>query len=75
MNLSFFGNLIAADGNGSFPLVLVGGVLEANRKWDIGKEVLKQVFKDFPQVRPIRPKVFNYFTENFLFNKFNALIK
>ncbi|XP_059666487.1 uncharacterized protein LOC132312221 [Cornus florida] len=45
------------DGNGSFPIVMVGGVLEANSKWDIGKEVADCVQKIYPGACPIRPKV------------------
>ncbi|KAG9439142.1 hypothetical protein H6P81_019307 [Aristolochia fimbriata] len=40
-----------------FPLVMVGGVLEANQSWDIGKEVVKCILKDYPGVHPIRPKL------------------
>lgn len=46
-----------ADGEGTFPLVMVGGVLEANRRWDIGKEVINCISKHFPGVLSIRPKV------------------
>ncbi|KAL6998707.1 hypothetical protein U1Q18_046424 [Sarracenia purpurea var. burkii] len=46
-----------ADGNGSFPIVMVGGVLEANKKWDIGKEVTDCIQKTYPRACPIRPKV------------------
>ncbi|KAI3746639.1 hypothetical protein L6452_09077 [Arctium lappa] len=49
--------LCGKDGNDSFPLVMVGGVLEANRRWDIGKEVISCIAKDFPGMLPIRPKV------------------
>ncbi|KAM6572305.1 uncharacterized protein LOC115701507 isoform X2 [Cannabis sativa] len=45
------------DGKHSFPLVMVGGVLEANKRWDIGKEVVKYINKDYPGVISIRPKV------------------
>nr|POE57861.1 n-acetyl-d-glucosamine kinase [Quercus suber] len=44
-------------GRDSFPLVMVGGVLEANKKWDIGKEVINNISKDYPGVQPIRPKM------------------
>jgi hypothetical protein len=47
----------AADGKDSFPLVMVGGVLEANKRWDIGKEVINYISKDYPGVQSIRPKV------------------
>ncbi|XP_057955104.1 uncharacterized protein LOC131149059 isoform X7 [Malania oleifera] len=46
-----------AGGEDSFPLVMVGGVLKANERWDIGKEVINCVVKDFPGALPIRPKV------------------
>ncbi|XP_020600106.1 N-acetyl-D-glucosamine kinase isoform X1 [Phalaenopsis equestris] len=50
--------LSGEDGNSSFPLVMVGGVLEANnKKWDIGKEVLKHISKDYPGVFSIHPEV------------------
>jgi hypothetical protein len=49
-----------ADEKGAFPLVMVGGVLEANTKWDVGKEVIKCISKYFPGVLPIRPKVSIY---------------
>ncbi|KAK7372767.1 hypothetical protein VNO80_06155 [Phaseolus coccineus] len=50
--------LCGQDGQSGFPLVMVGGVLEAHRgSWDIGKEVIKCISKYFPGVIPIRPKV------------------
>lgn len=49
--------LSGEDGNNYFPLVMVGGVLEANKRWDIGKEVIKYISKEYPGVHPIRPKV------------------
>ncbi|KAK6918036.1 ATPase, BadF/BadG/BcrA/BcrD type [Dillenia turbinata] len=49
--------LCGKDGMGSFPLVMVGGVLEANKRWDIGKEVINCISKDYPGTVPIRPKV------------------
>lgn len=49
--------MLFADGRSSFPLVMVGGVLEANKRWDIGKEVIKYISKDHPGACPIRPKV------------------
>ncbi|KAG0494533.1 hypothetical protein HPP92_005527 [Vanilla planifolia] len=50
--------LCGQDRKSPFPLVMVGGVLEANnKKWDIGKEVIRHVSNDFPGIRPIRPKV------------------
>ncbi|RVW85898.1 N-acetyl-D-glucosamine kinase [Vitis vinifera] len=48
--------LCGEDGKGSFPLVMVGGVLEANKTWDIGKEVVNCIYKDYPGTLPIRPK-------------------
>lgn len=45
------------DGNGSFPVVMVGGVLKANNRWDIGKEVTDCIQKTYPNACPIRPKV------------------
>ncbi|KAJ9147117.1 hypothetical protein P3X46_029315 [Hevea brasiliensis] len=49
--------LCGEDGNASFPLVMVGGVLEANKRWDIGKEVVSCISRDYPGALPIRPKV------------------
>ncbi|KAJ0467147.1 putative hexokinase [Helianthus annuus] len=49
--------LCGKDGKASFPLVMVGNVLEANRRWDIGKEVIDCISKDFPGTHPVRPKV------------------
>ncbi|XP_057955103.1 uncharacterized protein LOC131149059 isoform X6 [Malania oleifera] len=49
--------LCGEGGEDSFPLVMVGGVLKANERWDIGKEVINCVVKDFPGALPIRPKV------------------
>ncbi|KAJ6967177.1 N-acetyl-D-glucosamine kinase-like [Populus alba x Populus x berolinensis] len=50
-------SLCGEDGNGFFPVVMVGGVLEANRTWDIGKEVVKCIQEQFPGAHPIRPQV------------------
>ncbi|KAG6790854.1 hypothetical protein POTOM_007023 [Populus tomentosa] len=50
-------SLCGEDGNGFFPVVMVGGVLEANRTWDIGKEVVKCIQEQFPEAHPIRPQV------------------
>lgn len=36
---------------------MVGGVLEANKSWDIGKEVIDCIRKQYPEAYPIRPKV------------------
>ncbi|KAL4377342.1 hypothetical protein GQ457_02G018690 [Hibiscus cannabinus] len=49
--------LCGADGKNYFPLVMVGGVLEANQRWDIGKEVMSFISKDYSGALPIRPKV------------------
>ncbi|KAJ9140877.1 hypothetical protein P3X46_031469 [Hevea brasiliensis] len=49
--------LSGEDGNGSFPVVMVGGVLEANKSWDIGKEVVKCIQEFFPGAYPVRPQV------------------
>lgn len=45
------------DGKHPFPLVMVGKVLEANKRWDIGKEVIDCVTKNYPGAYPIHPKV------------------
>ncbi|KAH9293327.1 hypothetical protein KI387_041469, partial [Taxus chinensis] len=50
-------NLCGKDGRDSFPLVMVGGVLETDNGWDMGKEVVRHIFKEFPGVIPIQPKV------------------
>ncbi|KAL2464925.1 Actin-like ATPase superfamily protein [Abeliophyllum distichum] len=50
-------DLCGEDGKDHFPLVMVGGVLEANKRWDIGNEVMNCISKDFPGALPIRPKV------------------
>ncbi|KAG5235960.1 N-acetyl-D-glucosamine kinase [Salix suchowensis] len=50
-------HLCGEDGNGSFPVVMVGGVLEANKTWDIGKEVVKCIQEQFPGAHPITPQV------------------
>ncbi|XP_071739890.1 uncharacterized protein [Rutidosis leptorrhynchoides] len=49
--------LCGKDGKDVFPLVMVGGVLEPNRRWDVGKQVISCIAKDFPGTRPVRPKV------------------
>lgn len=49
--------LLCADGMDQFPLVLVGGVLEGNKKWNISGEVVRCISKVFPGVHPIRPEV------------------
>ncbi|XP_050230264.1 uncharacterized protein LOC126679308 isoform X1 [Mercurialis annua] len=49
--------LCGEDGNASFPLVMVGGVLQANKRWDIGKEVVNCISRDYPGLLPIRPTV------------------
>ena len=55
---------IHADGKASFPIVMGGGVLEANKKWDIGKEVVDFIRRDYPGVLPIRPKVIIFLSFN-----------
>lgn len=37
--------------------MMVGGVLESNKKWDIGKEVIECISKVYPGVDPIHPEV------------------
>ena len=59
---------MTADGTDHFPLVMVGGVLEANKRWDIGKEVINCISKDFPGAVPIHPKVQISVSECFFFN-------
>uniref|UniRef100_A0A0E0EPQ1 N-acetyl-D-glucosamine kinase n=1 Tax=Oryza meridionalis TaxID=40149 RepID=A0A0E0EPQ1_9ORYZ len=49
--------LCGEDGMDQFPLVLVGGVLEGNKKWNISGEVVRCISKVFPGVHPIRPEV------------------
>ncbi|CAN1199811.1 N-acetyl-D-glucosamine kinase [Linum perenne] len=49
--------LCGEDGSAPFPLVMVGGVLEANKKWDIGKEVVNCISRDYPGALPIVPKL------------------
>lgn len=50
-------HLCGEDGKDSFPLVMVGGVLEAKKRWDIGNEVINCISKEYPGAFPIRPKV------------------
>uniref|UniRef100_A0A166EUP3 N-acetyl-D-glucosamine kinase n=1 Tax=Daucus carota subsp. sativus TaxID=79200 RepID=A0A166EUP3_DAUCS len=47
------------DGNLHFPIVMVGGVLEANKSWDIAKEVITCILKTYPGATPVRPKLPN----------------
>ncbi|XXG74665.1 hypothetical protein AAC387_Pa07g3328 [Persea americana] len=49
--------LCGEDRKSSFPLVMVGGVIENNKKWDIGKEVINCITEEYPGACPIRPKV------------------
>ncbi|OMO68086.1 ATPase, BadF/BadG/BcrA/BcrD type [Corchorus olitorius] len=49
--------LCGEDGKNPFPLVMVGGVLEANQRWDIGREVMDFISKEYPGALAIRPKV------------------
>jgi hypothetical protein len=64
---------IIADGKAQFPLVMVGGVLESNKKWDIGREVIKCISKVYPGVDPIHPEVliFELIIVFFLFSFYN----
>jgi hypothetical protein len=51
---------------------MVGGVLEANKRWDIGKEVVNHISKSYPGVLPIHPKVTIFYfvpTRIFLINQ------
>ncbi|KAL6561910.1 hypothetical protein OROGR_002917 [Orobanche gracilis] len=48
--------LAGEDGSDSFHVVIVGGVFEANKRWDIGKEVIDLILKAYPGACPIRPK-------------------
>ena len=36
---------------------MVGGVLEAKRRWDIAKKVINSISKEYPGVLPVWPKV------------------
>lgn len=58
-----------ADGNGSFPFVMVGGVLEAKTKWNIGKEVTDSILKTFPGACPIIPKVSSFLKQYIIWPK------
>ncbi|GFS41442.1 actin-like ATPase superfamily protein [Actinidia rufa] len=44
------------NGNGSFPVVMVGGVPEATKKWDLGKEVTDCIQKTDPGACPVISK-------------------
>ncbi|KAI4324571.1 hypothetical protein MLD38_030048 [Melastoma candidum] len=48
--------LCGKDGKDPFPLVMVGGVLKAKKEWDLGKEVINCISKDYPGAYPIWPK-------------------
>ncbi|XP_057538757.1 uncharacterized protein LOC130816135 isoform X1 [Amaranthus tricolor] len=50
-------HLCGQDKNGIFPVVLVGGILEANTKWDIARETINCIRQEYPGAYPIRPKV------------------
>lgn len=39
---------------------MVGGVLEENESWDIGKEVIDSITKIYPGAHPVRPKVCHF---------------
>eukprot|EP00252_Welwitschia_mirabilis_P022689 TRINITY_DN6219_c0_g1_i1.p1 TRINITY_DN6219_c0_g1~~TRINITY_DN6219_c0_g1_i1.p1 ORF type:complete len:354 (+),score=84.01 TRINITY_DN6219_c0_g1_i1:342-1403(+) len=45
------------DGRKSFPLVMVGGVIQNEEGWNIGREVVRCISKEYPNVIAIRPKV------------------
>lgn len=62
LNVLFFN---MADEKDKFPLVLVGGVLEGNKKWDISGEVIKCISKVFPGTVPIWPEVCMFVTMPF----------
>nr|GEX37544.1 hypothetical protein [Tanacetum cinerariifolium] len=49
--------LCGEGGSGQFPIVLVGGVLTANKTWDIGQKVIDSLIKTYPGAIPVRPKV------------------
>ncbi|GJU50408.1 N-acetyl-D-glucosamine kinase-like protein, partial [Tanacetum coccineum] len=49
--------LCGKGGSGRFPIVLVGGVLTANKTWDIGQKVIDSLIKTYPGAIPVRPKV------------------
>ncbi|KAA0063348.1 hypothetical protein IC582_015804 [Cucumis melo] len=49
--------LAGEDGQEAFPLVMVGGVLEAKRRWDIAKKVINSISKEYPGILPVWPKV------------------
>lgn len=36
---------------------MVGGVLEAKKRWDIAKKVINSISKEYPGVLPVWPKV------------------
>lgn len=36
---------------------MVGGVLEAKRRWEIAKKVINSISKEYPGVLPVWPKV------------------
>ncbi|KAJ8470136.1 hypothetical protein OPV22_024479 [Ensete ventricosum] len=54
-------DLCGEDGKDSFPLVMVGGVLEANKSWDIGKAVVDCITKIYPGAHSVRPTVGDFF--------------
>ncbi|OAY84647.1 N-acetyl-D-glucosamine kinase, partial [Ananas comosus] len=51
-------SLCGKEGKDSFPLVMVGGVLESNKGWDIAGKVTNCISKVFPGAHPIRPEVY-----------------
>jgi hypothetical protein len=50
---------------------MVGGVLESNKKWDIGREVIKCISKVYPGVDPIHPEVLIFELILFFFSFYN----
>ncbi|KAL9252524.1 N-acetyl-D-glucosamine kinase-like protein [Drosera capensis] len=48
---------LGGDGSCSFPIVMVGGVLQANKKWDIENEIMRRIWQAYPNAFSIRPKV------------------
>lgn len=46
-----------ADGKMSFPLVMVGGVLENEDGWDLREPLINIISREFPGAKPISPEV------------------
>ncbi|KAH7314505.1 hypothetical protein KP509_21G005700 [Ceratopteris richardii] len=49
-------NLAGEDGQKSFPLVVVGGVLENDHGWDLCSQLVYRIKEFCPNVQPIQPK-------------------